>query len=143
MKQTKKLKGIIIITIILAMILIFSQAKVYASEEGFFDTWLEEDSSEAILDTNKFNPGGLDDAFDDAGGLVDMGATLIGIIRVIGIIVTVVTLMILGIKYMTGSVQEKADYKKTMIPYLIGVALFFSLSQIIPIIIDFASTLNN
>ncbi len=139
MKQTKKLKGIIIITIILAMILIFSQAKVYASEEG----GLEEDSSEAILDTNKFNPGGLDDAFDDAGGLVDMGATLIGIIRVIGIIVTVVTLMILGIKYMTGSVQEKADYKKTMIPYLIGVALFFSLSQIIPIIIDFASTLNN
>lgn len=139
MKQTKKLKGIIIITIILVMILIFSQAKVYASEEG----GLEEDSSEAILDTNKFNPGGLDDAFDDAGGLVDMGATLIGIIRVIGIIVTVVTLMILGIKYMTGSVQEKADYKKTMIPYLIGVALFFSLSQIIPIIIDFASTLNN
>lgn len=139
MKQTKKLKGIIIITIILAMILIFSQAKVYASEEG----GLEEDSSEAILDTNKFNPGGVGDAFDDAGGLVDMGATLIGIIRVIGIIVTVVTLMILGIKYMTGSVQEKADYKKTMIPYLIGVALFFSLSQIIPIIIDFASTLNN
>ena len=139
MKQTKKLKGIIIITIILAMILIFSQAKVYASEEG----GLEEDSSEAILDTNKFNPGGVGDAFGDAGGLVDMGGTLIGIIRVIGIIVTVVTLMILGIKYMTGSVQEKADYKKTMIPYLIGVALFFSLSQIIPIIIDFASTLNN
>ena len=137
MKQTKKLKGIIIITIILAMILIFSQAKVYASEEG----GLEEDSSEAILDTNKFNPGGLDDAFDDAGGLVDMGATLIGIIRVIGIIVTVVTLMILGIKYMTGSVQEKADYKKTMIPYLIGAILIFGASAIAKAVIAISENL--
>ena len=57
--------------------------------------------------------------------------TIIEVIRVIGIIVTVISLMLLGIKYMTGSVEEKADYKKTMIPYLIGVVIFFSLSTIL------------
>ena len=36
---------------------------------------------------------------------------------------------------MTGTVQEKAEYKKTMIPYLIGVFIFFALSQILPLII--------
>ena len=50
--------------------------------------------------------------------------------------------MIIGIKYIIGSVEEKADYKKTMIPYLIGVFIFFSLSQIIPMLIEFGSSLN-
>ena len=33
--------------------------------------------------------------------------------------------MILGIKYMLGSVEEKASYKKSMMPYLIGSVLIF------------------
>ena len=35
-------------------------------------------------------------------------------------------LMVLGIKYMMGSAEEKAEYKKTMIPYLIGAVLLFA-----------------
>lgn len=49
--------------------------------------------------------------------------------------------MILGIKYMTGSLEEKAEYKKSMIPYLIGVAIFFSLSTILTTIIDLVSNI--
>ena len=60
---------------------------------------------------------------------------IIAVIRYIGVAVSIIVLLIIGIKYMTGTVQEKAEYKKTMIPYLIGVFIFFALSQILPLII--------
>ena len=123
----------LIVTIILILILILGQPKIYAYEEIQL--------ASGVIDPNDFNPGNIQNAFNDAGTITNMGATIIGIIRVIGVIVTVVCLMLMGIKYMTGSVEEKADYKKSMIPYLIGVFIFFALSQIIPVIIDLASTI--
>ena len=38
--------------------------------------------------------------------------------------------MVLGIKYMLGSVEEKADYKKAIIPYLIGMFLLVSVTTL-------------
>ena len=73
---------------------------------------------------------------DDVDEVIDIAAIIISGIRVVGIIVSVIVLMIMGIKYMTGSIEEKAEYKKTMIPYLIGVFIFFGLSQFLPIIIE-------
>ena len=55
---------------------------------------------------------------------------VLGIVQVIGSVVSVIILMAIGIKYMLGSVEEKAEYKKTMIPYLIGAALVFGASFI-------------
>lgn len=51
---------------------------------------------------------------------------VLGIVQVIGSVVSVIMLMAIGIKYMLGSVEEKAEYKQTLIPYLIGAALVFS-----------------
>ena len=48
----------------------------------------------------------------------------------IGIILSVIILAILGIKYILGSVEEKAEYKNDIIPYLIGAALLFGISTI-------------
>ena len=31
-----------------------------------------------------------------------------------------------GIKYMMGSAEEKAEYKKVMLPYIIGAVLIFA-----------------
>ncbi|MBR3255635.1 MAG: TrbC/VirB2 family protein [Clostridia bacterium] len=52
--------------------------------------------------------------------------SVLGYIQVIGTIISVAVLMILGIKYMAGSIEERATYKHTFIPYLIGAAIFFS-----------------
>lgn len=51
---------------------------------------------------------------------------VLGIVQVIGSVVSVIMLIAIGIKYMLGSVEEKAEYKQTIIPYLIGAALVFS-----------------
>ena len=59
---------------------------------------------------------------------------LIGTITTIGIIVSISSVMILGIKYMVGSIEERAEYKKTMLPVLIGMILLFGTSTILNII---------
>ena len=48
-------------------------------------------------------------------------------------------IMLIGIKYMLGSVEEKAEYKKTMIPYIIGCIFIFSISTIVSVIYSLVS----
>lgn len=55
-----------------------------------------------------------------------IGNTVLGIIQVIGTVIAVGVLMVIGIKYMMGSAEEKAEYKKTMLPYLIGAVILFA-----------------
>ena len=68
--------------------------------------------------------------------LVNKANILVSSIRVIGVILSVVILIIIGIKYMLGSVEEKAEYKNTLLPYLIGAFLVFTGSLIPQIIYD-------
>lgn len=72
----------------------------------------------------------------DVTEIVNIANPIIGTLKVIGIVVAVITLAVLGIKYMTGSVSEKAEYKKTMIPYLIGAILVVAITQILGVIIE-------
>ena len=54
------------------------------------------------------------------------GGKIVGTLQAIGIVISVAILVVLGIKYMMGSAEEKAEYKKTMIPYLVGAVLIFA-----------------
>lgn len=71
--------------------------------------------------------------------VMDIGNKLIGIITTVGVVVAVVILLVLGIKYMMGSASEKAEYKKTMIPYLVGAILIFGASAITKVVVGVAS----
>lgn len=51
---------------------------------------------------------------------------ILGYINVVGIVVSVVALILIGLRYMLGSVEEKAEYKKTLIPYIIGAFILFT-----------------
>lgn len=72
---------------------------------------------------------------------VRMGNVIIGGFQAIGSIVSVLALVIIGIKYMMGSVEEKAEYKTKMIYYIIGAILVFAISNISAMLYNFASTL--
>ncbi len=71
-------------------------------------------------------------------GLKAAGNTMITVITTIGIVISVVMLIIIGIKYMMGSTSEKAEYKKSLIPYVIGAGILFSASSIAQIIYNLA-----
>ena len=66
-----------------------------------------------------------------------VGNSIIGILQVVGIVLSVVILIVLGIKYMMGSAEEKAEYKKTMMPYIVGAALIFMASVLAQVIFGF------
>ena len=67
----------------------------------------------------------------------NVGNSIIGILQVVGIVLSVVILIVLGIKYMMGSAEEKAEYKKTMMPYIVGAALIFAASALAQVIYQF------
>lgn len=71
----------------------------------------------------------------------DIGNQIITIISTVGSIASVIVLIILGLKYMMGSAEEKAEYKKTLMPYIIGAALVFAASAIAGIVFSFAQNL--
>lgn len=74
--------------------------------------------------------------------IVGVGNSVIAIIRVVGIVIAVIILLVLGIKYMMGSAEEKADYKKSMIPYIVGAVLIFASTTIVGVVYDIANSLN-
>lgn len=78
----------------------------------------------------------------NADKVVKLGATIVTIMQTVGIVVAVVVLLILGIKYMMGSAEEKAEYKKTMIPYLVGAILIFASTTIVNVVYNIANGVN-
>lgn len=62
--------------------------------------------------------------------ITDMAGKILGIIQVFGSVVSVLALVVIGIKYMLGSVEEKAKYKETMLPYIVGCIMLFAITNI-------------
>ena len=74
---------------------------------------------------------------EDAPLFLEKVNTIVSVIETVGVISSVIILIVIGIKYMLGSVEERADYKKTMIPYLIWAFMVFTVSLIPQIIFKF------
>ena len=89
------------------------------------------------------NPGEVTGAsVQGLSDVTNMGNQIVTILTTIGIIASVIILIVLGIKYMMGSAEEKAEYKKTMMPYVIGAALVFAASAIANILYNFLGNLS-
>lgn len=69
--------------------------------------------------------------------ITNVGNSIVGILQVVGIVLSVIVLIIIGIKYMMGSAEEKAEYKKTLMPYVVGAALIFAASAFAQVIYQF------
>lgn len=76
----------------------------------------------------------------DTTKVTNIGGKIINIIQVVGIVAAIAVVLIIGIKYMTGSVEQKAEYKKVMIPYIIGAVLLVAGTSIVKVIFN---TINN
>lgn len=78
----------------------------------------------------------------DARKVEDMLSTVLTVISNVGTILSVLMLAIIGIKYMLGSVEEKAEYKKDLVPYLVGTVLLFGICAIIKILQSVGQAIN-
>ena len=78
----------------------------------------------------QYQPGSM----SGADKVMEIGNRIIGIIQFIGSFASVGVLIVLGIKYMMGSIEERAEYKKTMLPYVIGAVFVFAITNILGIV---------
>ncbi len=71
----------------------------------------------------------------------EVGNNVLGIIQIVGTLIAVGVLMVIGIKYMMGSAEEKAEYKKTMLPYIIGAIVLFAAVNIAKAVVSVAGSI--
>ena len=94
---------------------------------------------------NAASSGVAPGSYTGGGASVDsinnVGNQIIQIVSTIGSIASVIVLVVLGLKYMMGSAEEKAEYKKTLLPYVIGAAFVFAASTIATFVFNFTSSL--
>ena len=73
------------------------------------------------------------------GKFLSKVGVVLGVIQAVGMIVSVVVASVVGIKYMMGSIEEKAEYKKTAISYVIGAIFVFSITTVPEVIYQFVN----
>ena len=150
-KKIEKLITIIATFIIIMNINLFCY-EIYGASTSGAQTGIGSGAGDTIsemvdssIGNSSFNPDDYDptnyDQAQNADKLADIGNEIIGFLQIIGAIISVAVIAILGIKYMTGSVEEKAEYKKTMQPYLIGAIMLFAITSILGFIAPIAKTL--
>ena len=75
-------------------------------------------------------------------GIATIGGNIVNMLTTAGIVIAVIVLLILGVKYMMGSASEKAEYKKTMIPYIVGAVLIFAGTSLVRVIYSLSTSVS-
>ncbi len=115
MKKTLK----IILIAMTAVILLFGMSQTISFAKVDVDTTLTEVNGAT---------GG------DIGEASTIGGNIVNWIWGISIVVAVVVLMITGLKFIVGSTQEKAEYKKSLIPLVVGVLILVFATTIVKVL---------
>ena len=69
-----------------------------------------------------------------AGELRNKSNVIVGVLQGIGTVVAVIMLTVIGIKYMISSIEERAEFKETMLPYVIGAGSLLIISNLVGLI---------
>lgn len=97
-------------------------------------------SDQTVINPDDFKPGELTSS--DTQTAFKSAGTIAKAIVYVGLVISIVMIMVLGIKYMMGSVEERAEYKKTLVPVLIGTLLIFTTGTIVSIIWNIMENIN-
>ena len=85
-------------------------------------------------------PNDLDTA--TSGKIATVASKILTAITNVGIVVAILILAILGIKYMLGSVEEKAEYKKDLVPYIVGAFLLLGITTFVKILMQWGEQIS-
>lgn len=97
-------------------------------------------TNDVLEDISQYAPGDLDATSSDK--IESMTSRILTVISNIGIAISVIMLAILGVKYMLGSVEEKAEYKEGLVPYVVGAFILFGITSFMKILIGIGNSLN-
>ena len=87
----------------------------------------------------EINTGNLKaDMSADSTSLTEKAQKIMGLIRNVSVVVSVIMLMIIGVKFMLGSAEEKAEYKKSLMPLVIGIIIVMMATTLVSFVWNFA-----
>ena len=125
-----KTKISICLILLFVIICTFLPNKIYAT-----DTLSDiMNKSEEFLD--KSNEIGI-----NTGNLKETSNFIYNILFTIAVVVAFAVGMIIGIQFITGSVDEKAKIKETLVPYVVGVFVIFGAFTIWKVVTEFGTKL--
>lgn len=113
--MNKKMK--IIFTIMLTVVLLSIVTSVFAAGEA--------------LDPSEFEPDYSSGKTED---IMTITNKIMGLIRNVSVIIGVIILMVIGVKFMLGSAEEKAEYKKSLMPLVVGIVIVMAATSIMSLI---------
>lgn len=72
----------------------------------------------------------------NTGNILQLAGKILGFLQWIALIGGTIIIAILGIKYMMGSLEEKAQYQKSFIPLVVGVIVVMGAVTIANLIVN-------
>ena len=110
-----------------------------------------------FLNINKVQAAGMSDVISGGEGFISAGKnsnvsldtnelkntsdSIYNILLLLGIVIDVIIASILGIKFMIGSAEEKAQIKDALIPFVIGSIVIFGAFGFWKIVVGIANSL--
>ena len=97
----------------------------------------------SLVYADEIDPGDFSDIYNKKGvtDLDEKTGKILSVVQIVGTSVSLVALLVLGMRYMLSSPNEKASIKEKLIPYVIGTIIFFAASNLVAIVIRFAQGL--
>ena len=115
----KLIKTLLILVLIITM---FNTGNIYATDTTDKTGGIDE----VINGADDFlNAGKGSEEVIDQNALVDASKDLSNILFVVGMAIALIVGIILGIKFMLASVEEKAEIKEALIAYVLGCVVIF------------------
>lgn len=115
----------IIATLLMVILLVATLNQVVLANEGASSGGFNYEG--VITDVDNNSNGNLGSG---AGKLKATAGKIIVLLRNIAAIAAVIILTVLGLKYMIGSTEERAEYKKSFIPLVVGIIVVVAATTI-------------
>lgn len=97
----------------------------------------------SLVYADEIDPSDFSSIYSKTGvtDLDEKTGKILNVVQIVGTSVSLVALLVLGMRYMLSSPNEKASIKEKLIPYVIGTIIFFAASNLVAIVIRFAQGL--
>ena len=119
MKNSTKIKKILILFVVFGIVLTLVSNTYATTPSSNVEDWV-------------LNMNAAGNEFENS--IITIAGFLIAIIRIATIIVAVIMMIIIGLRYMSGSIEDKTADKKLIIKIVVGVIVMVSVSGVVEMI---------
>lgn len=125
-----------IITIILTIFLLINYIPTLSKATSIVDNVFKDGKS--FLDTPA--DSNITEKVNE-NTIIETSKSIYNILLTIGIIVAAIIILVLGIQFMTGSIEQKVKVKEMLIPFIVGCIVVFGSLGIWKLVISITTTI--